>query len=524
VARGTPWEEDATRSLRSTILAGLIALDVAVIAGITLVVYAHAHRIEHRALRENLIVRARTLAGVMEVDTEGVEFEITPEMVREFETPGSGAYAEIVDPAGNVVVRSPSLGGGDLPGGSAWAEGEIAFDELDDGPDGIPCATASYAFVARSTGSKAVPPLQRRYFMRVAVDRGPRDRALGELAIFLAAVAGAALLVTIGGGLLVCRMVLRPIRRMTAEAALTTPEDPARRLRPETVVRELADLAGALNCALDGLGGALLRQRRLVADAGHELRTPVSALLASSELLLRRPRTAEEYRSGIERQHRIAGRLSGLTENLLALSRVESGNRALDREVLAPGRIVRALCEELRDLARERNIEFIARVDDDLQVAGDARSLTGLVENLIANALKFTPEGGRVEVSLEAQDGEAVLTVTDNGPGIPPEHLGSLFERFYRVGGGRDRREGAGLGLAIVERVAQAHGGRASVRSELGRGATFEVRLPATRGNDPAPAGARTEGVNHDLDAKDPKMPAGAGDRRDRGRPAAGRA
>jgi len=185
---------------------------VVVILGLTVGTYLHARRQAHAALRDELRVRARTLAGILEVEGERIEFEISPRSVPDFEEEGSGTFAAIVNHAGKLVVRSPSLGDAGLPIATPWREGEFVFDEIDRGPYGIPCAAVTYSFVARAEGrdppddehayvvpatpedeDEAAPPAppeaELRFRIRVALDRRPRDRGLARLALFLSLAA-----------------------------------------------------------------------------------------------------------------------------------------------------------------------------------------------------------------------------------------------------------------------------------------------------------------------------------------------
>jgi two-component system sensor histidine kinase TctE len=143
--------------------------------------------------------------------------------------------------------------------------------------------------------------------------------------------------------------------------------------------------------------------------------------------------------------------------------------------------VVRSLCEEFRTLAGDREVKLVCDADDSIRVRGDAGQLGRLVQNLLSNAVKFSPAGGRVAVRLATVDGEAVLTVSDSGPGIPPEERSRVFDRFHRVREGRDEREGAGLGLSIVRWVARTHGGTVTVAGGSDGGARFEVRIPVVR-------------------------------------------
>lgn len=472
------------------LLAGLVLLNLAVIGGVTAVVYAHAYSEAHARLRDDLSLRAKTFAGLLEIDHDGLEFELSARAMPEYMKFNSGSYAAIYDAQGEPFIRSESLGRKRQLPTTEWSEGEFAYREFATGPDGKPVAIVIHSFVARieesslteklPDGSAWTPPSleNRRYQVVIAADSGPRDASLRGFLVFLLLTGAAALGATVFGGLVVARYVMAPIRRMTAEAAELTPSETSRRLQPETVVRELSSLSQTLNSALDRLGDALDRQRRFVSDASHELRTPLAVLLANAELLLRRERSGPEYRTGLERQTRIARRMTRITENLLALARADDGRAPMERTRLPLADVARRVLDEHEPMAAENGVALVCEADDTVLVEGDPTYLGQLLQNLLANAVKFTPGGGAVTVRVMRDGDEAVMEVSDTGPGIPHEHRARVFERFYRVNEGKDRREGAGLGLSIVAWIARTHGGHVSVRSGVGGGATFVVRLP----------------------------------------------
>jgi heavy metal sensor kinase len=488
-------------------VAGLGALSILVVGGFAGSVYARARGVAFESLRADLRFRAETLAGLLEVGPDGVEFEVPRDTLPDFQRPGSGSFVEIVDGSGKVIVRSPSLGGARLPPPGPWEEGGESFSELPDGPGGVPCAVIARSFLARADadppepGSEAwtpPPPEGLRHRIQVALDSRERDRGLASLAWFLGLAGAGAVAAAVAGGLLLARLVLRPVHRMTREAATLDPADATRRLHPSTVVGELHSLAATLNSALDRLGAALERQKRFTSDASHELRTPVSALLAGTELLLRRPRTPEEYRRGLERQVRTIRRMKEITENLLALARADAAAEAPPREPLDAGEVLDAAAEEFLPLAEEKGIRLERAVAPGLRVRGDRQALARLCGNLLSNAVKFTPPGGRVLARAAPEGREALLEVEDSGPGIPPEHLPHVFERFYRVREGGDRAEGAGLGLAISEGIVRAHGGRIEASNLAAGGAAIRVRLPLLAGTGAAGDRSVAEVVGRD--------------------------
>jgi two-component system sensor histidine kinase SenX3 len=221
-------------------------------------------------------------------------------------------------------------------------------------------------------------------------------------------------------------------------------------------------------------------RRDFVANASHELKTPAASIQAAAETIgkaaLDDPQVVPRFAAQLESE---AVRLSRIVSDLLDLSRLEHGSEL--GEVVALGTIVHDELERSRGSAAAAGVTLGLRAPELPQVRGSARDLALMVRNLVDNAVRYTPPGGQVDVDLSEDDGYVLLTVTDTGVGIPGRDLTRVFERFYRVDRARSRETGGtGLGLSIVRHVAENHGGAVTVRSELGRGSTFEVRLPAT--------------------------------------------
>jgi two-component system OmpR family sensor kinase len=308
--------------------------------------------------------------------------------------------------------------------------------------------------------------------------------------LLIEALATLAVLAGIAGlGLWVVRAGLRPLRSMEATAAAIAAGDLSRRVERADERTEVGRLGSALNTMLGHIERAFrareaseAKLRRFVADASHELRTPLAAVRAYAELFERgaaeRPEDLARAMSGIDRESR---RMSGLVEDLLLLARLDEG-RPLARDAVRLDEVAAEAVETARTVEPSRPLRLAA---DEIVVTGDRDRLRQVVDNLLANVRAHTPAGTPAEVRVHAADGSAVLEVADEGPGLDRTALDHVFERFYRADPSRTRASGgAGLGLAIVAAVAQAHGGSAAAGSEPGHGATFTVSLPL-RGGDP---------------------------------------
>jgi signal transduction histidine kinase len=269
----------------------------------------------------------------------------------------------------------------------------------------------------------------------------------------------------------------QPLRDMAKAAQRMRTGDYGQRVHTSSR-DEVGQLAVAFNTMSGELESLERLRRDLVANVSHELKTPISALRAHLENLLdgvERPDAQTLQMMLVQTE-----RLTRLVEQLLELSRLEAGDVPMVRERLPLRPLVDRVLSELEVVRARRAVELHERVPDDLPpVYADAERVHQVLFNLLDNAVRFTPSGGRVTITASRRNGAVDVAVTDTGPGIAPEHLPRLFERFYRVDSARSRDEGGtGIGLAIARSVVEAHGGRIWAESEPGKGSTFTFQLP----------------------------------------------
>lgn len=283
------------------------------------------------------------------------------------------------------------------------------------------------------------------------------------------------------GGYWMSRRALRPVDAITRAAQTIGIENLSERLQVPAAGDELARLAETWNGMLARLEAAVKRLSEFTADASHELRTPITLIRATAELTLRRDRSVETYREALRHIIDESDRTARLIEDLLVLARADAGLPALplDRLELTP--LVRDVCEQGQILAAERQLQFSAEVPDQpVYVDANDPALRRLLLLLVDNAVKYTPAGGRVTVSVALDSSGPSVTVRDTGIGIPDAALPHVFERFYRVDESRNREAGgAGLGLSIAQWIAERHHARLEAESVLGTGSSFRVRFPA---------------------------------------------
>lgn len=329
--------------------------------------------------------------------------------------------------------------------------------------------------------------------LQVARSQGEVDAVLGSLGTLLAIALPLMLVPAFAGGLFLAGRALDPVDRIVQTAEHIGAEDLSRRLNVATSSDELGRLAATFDRMLDRLERAFQRQRQFTADAAHELRTPLALLTSQADLALAQPRTQAEYRAALESIRTDTTRMSQLLADLLTLARADAGHEPLVIERLDLNALTDDVVSTMSPLAEGCGVRLaVADAEHVAMVEADQTRLTQLLVNLVDNGIKYTPAGGTVTVSVaETRDGP-VLEVADTGVGIAPEHLPHVFERFYRVDKARSRADGgAGLGLAICQWIARAHGGDIRVESQPGRGTAFRVRFPAVRQDRATPAPRR---------------------------------
>lgn len=272
---------------------------------------------------------------------------------------------------------------------------------------------------------------------------------------------------------------LRPVEEVTSLARSVQASDLSRRVRVSMGGEEFQELTGVINSLLERLEHAFAAQQRLVADAAHELKTPIAVLLGEAQDALRTESRPEERRKSLETIEATARGLAREVENLLSLARADAAMTAAFG-VVDLATVAAQSVESSRSLAAARGVRLELLPENGAPVRGDRSALFHLASNLVVNAATYTDPGTAVEVVAGTHNGEAFLEVRDRGPGVPLEHRRRIFDRFFRLEEARLRHpEGSGLGLAIAEQVARAHGGRVEVEDRAGGGAVFRAVLPS---------------------------------------------
>jgi two-component system OmpR family sensor kinase len=307
---------------------------------------------------------------------------------------------------------------------------------------------------------------------------------LQRLVLTLLAGSLLTLVIALLGGLWLADRAMRPVKAITQTARQISDTDLSLRLNMKNK-DELGELADTFDAMLARLQAAFERQREFVADASHELRTPLTIVNLEANHALATRRRPQEYERAMEVIQSENNFMIRLVNDLLALARMDAGQTTLEQNLLDLSDLALEAVERLSSLAERSHVRMETGDLPEVMILGDRQALLQMISNLLENGIKYASgENSTIHVETGSTDDKAWLRVADNGPGIPPEHIPHLFERFYRVDKARSRMDqqspsGSGLGLSIVQWVATAHNGTVNVTSVLGEGTTFDVTFPS---------------------------------------------
>jgi heavy metal sensor kinase len=376
---------------------------------------------------------------------------------------------QIVDDRGNWLYRSPLLERErvEIPSTEELRLGRIKIDE-------------TVAGARMRVRSKRVEAHGRHFAVQVMQPVRHLDEGLRRYRLALWSFGPLTLLVSAAGGWWLSRRALRPVDSIIAVAQGIGDRNLSQRLPIPATHDEIQRLSLTLNAMLERIEDAFRRTMRFTADASHELRTPLGLILTNADLALRQERSAADYRQSLAEIREEALRTTQMVESLLEISRADCDQLALHREETNLSALAAECVRSLEPIAVEKRLRLGSNHEScDIVAHVDPMAIRRLLLILLDNAIKFTPSGGHVDISLNCSEGAASITVRDSGIGVEAQDIPRLFDRFYRGEKSRSRKYGGtGLGLAMAKWIVDLHGGAITVESQVNCGSRFAVRLP----------------------------------------------
>jgi hypothetical protein len=426
-----------------------------------------------------LHAKGQLITGLLHEERDDVEFELSEIILGEYSIPRSGHYYKVLLD-GQILASSPSL----VDEGFDLASSMLEFIDTDKGekvyssagPNKEPIRTLHRSFKAygRTVDIFVAESIRDNIAMINAFQH-----------ILLIVIPLCLLTICLVSGWII-KHSLKPLDVFSFSIRRITHKSLGDRLEVEAEVQELNGLATSFNEMLGRLQKAFESERRLISDASHELKTPVSVIKAHCDVLLLKERTVDEYRDSLETIREISDNMGRLTKDLLSLARLDAGMLSPlgFREISLTACVQKALRLTL-SRAERRSVNIVLSLAEDLFVNGDEDRLSEAFLNLIENAICYNRENGSVEISAGKENGVVRLTVADTGTGIAEEDRERIFDRFYRTDAARST-EGTGLGLSIVKSIIENHHGTIEVESKPGMGSCFSIILPlASPSGDP---------------------------------------
>ncbi len=464
-AHSGPWWRNwlaRLQTLRVRLVLWSLLVNALLLIGLGVGVGLVLRQIQYQQMDDRLHVSAAELTRSVEIDD--LQVNIRPNELTELAD--RGVFGWVVDPAGRVLKTFGQATS--LPWPGLWAPG--SFRDLTLGSTEV----RLYQQEPGEAGSRIAGGIS----LVLGTSREPAERTSRAVLLILSVAIPLGLAVAAAGAMFLAGRALAPISTITAQARRIGRANLSERLALPGPRDEVGQLADTFDDMLARLQAAFEHERQFLADASHELRTPLGLLRMQIDLAQSRPRDAATMTAMVRAMGADVDRMTRLVEAMLALTRLESAQAAPAPVDLYD--VLGGLVSQLEPLALERQITLALDSPTEAGVLGDRDRLVQLFLNLLDNALKYTPPGGQICVRVRRAAASWEIQVADSGPGIPPEHLPHLFDRFYRVDTSRARETGGlGLGLAIAQAIAHQHGGAITVASIPGQGTTFAVTLPA---------------------------------------------
>lgn len=458
-------------SIKIKLVVWVLVIFSVVFVGLEVFMYYKLEDVVINLVDEHLKSTTNSLANLLKIEDEHGQLgmglaEVASAMTGDYAEKLSGHYYQIYDSSGSILVRSPSLL---LANASLPVLPETASPRLETiigpGNEEMRIITQTFPF-----------PLTNLTF-QASESMRETNRLMSSFRNIAVVIFPAVFLVCAAGIILITKWALKSLKTFSAKISQITEENLSERVEEAGVAEELKPLASSFNAMLSQLEGSFTRQRQFLSDASHELRTPTSIIKGFCDVTLARERNPDDYKEAMGKIRDTVNRMCDIINRILVVSRFDSRAIELKTARIDLGDIMKDVLKLIEPFAVDRGVRM-RLFGAGASIKGDREGLTEVFTNIVENAVKYNRPGGDVFVSMGFEGNDAIIRIEDTGIGIPPGETEKIFDRFYRVDASRGLTVGSGLGLSIVKTIVEAHNGTITVRSELGKGSSFEIRLP----------------------------------------------
>jgi heavy metal sensor kinase len=457
-------------SIKAKVVLFYMVVLFVVLSTLGIFLYFSLSRIVYDSVDSSLLSKAKALATLVKDNGNETEFNFSDEVMWEYNSPKSTSFFQIRRLDGTLIEKSESVGNLELP--FSPSSQKLTFQTIQFKEK----AARLVNFNVPQENDQATK--RGGLIIQCAEDIGSQINLLKTYRIVLFLSVLGILIISSSGGFLIARKALTPVKKISESIDRVSESNLSERINSDHIPEELKVLASSFNRTFGRLEKSFNRQRQFASDASHELRTPLSVILSQSDIILRKERSAEEYKSGLTTILGASKLMSDIVRKLLALARLDTDKVELKIEHLDLAAIINEAMALLKPLAEIKGITINVSADEQHVISGDRAALLELFTNIIDNAIKYNfPQGG-IDISIRKEQGFLVTEVRDKGIGIPEKDLDKVFDRFYRVEKSRSKEiSGVGLGLSICNDIVKLHDGRIEIRSKVNKGTIVTVYL-----------------------------------------------
>ncbi len=461
------------RSIRVRLTLWYIFILGCTLALFSSLVYYQMSRSLYKSVDHKILTISEVIASSLSPKSNSVFADIQKKLAKQVGRQPTAKFVQLLDRSGNIGGKSLNLKNKRLP---------VSYEALQNAAKGI--ITYETREVFGEPLRIITYPVKRKgsvinSIVQVATSLSGVQETLRKLVLILVSIVPLALIIASIGGIFLAHKVLKPINEINRITREITSKNLQLRVPEPATHDELGQLVETINGMIERLEKSFRQIQQFTADASHELKTPLTILKGEAELALRKPREPEEYREYLQSSLEEINRLTRLVQDLLVLSRADTGRLTLHKEPLDLSLLVDTCCDQCRFLGENQNVQVSFSNREEAWVLGDKYRLKQMLFNLVENAIKYSDNGGQVEVFTRQNGKFVTVSIKDEGVGIDEKDIPYIFDRFYRVDKSRSREAGGtGLGLSISKWIAEAHGGKITVESSLGVGSCFTIWLP----------------------------------------------